>query len=158
LSDHARLKISLSQREIEIEGSEAFVEGWAERLAELIAYFPAGNGTEPNATIPAETPAKPSELGAFGEFIQQLPNAATEVDKMLAAGLWVQRQSVDDAFSTGDASRHLTEHGIRVGNPSQCVRQSLMAKRLFMLQRGRYRISQQGLTYLRQIIGPAARL
>lgn len=158
---HARIKISLTHREIEIEGSESFVAGWAERLPELLGYF--GEDDEPRQRAEEDrlegTPQPAGEdLGAFGEFIQKLPNASTEVDKMLAAGLWVQRRSNDDAFGTGDANRHLADHGIRIGNPSQCVRQSLMAKRLFMVQRGRYRISQQGQAYLRQLITSSTRI
>lgn len=161
MTERARLKLNLTQREIEIEGSEAFVAEWAARLPDLLGYLPEGGPIEApvaaSAPIEAPAPARSGQsLGEFGEFIQLLPNVATEVDKILAAGLFVQRQSTDDAFSTGDASRHLTEHGIRVGNPSQCVRQSANAKRLFMVQRGRYRVSQQGLTYLRQLIGPQA--
>ena len=53
-----------------------------------------------------------------------------------------------------EAAGFAKEHGVRLGNPSQCVRQSLMAKRLFMVQKGRYRVSQQGRAYLRQLMGP----
>ncbi|SNB67098.1 hypothetical protein SAMN07250955_105255 [Arboricoccus pini] len=160
-NQHARIKINLAQREIEIEGAENFVSHWADRLDELLGYF--GNSEESRQKAEEDKPEGPrqltgDDLGAFGEFIQSLPNASTEVDKMLAAGLWVQRRSNDDAFGTGDASRHLADHGMRIGNPSQCVRQSLMAKRLFMVQRGRYRISQQGYNYLRQLIGPSTRI
>jgi hypothetical protein len=48
----------------------------------------------------------------------------------------------------------LTEQGVKVGNPSQCVKQNLLAKRVFKHQ-GRYRVSQIGLDHLRQLIGAA---
>ena len=48
----------------------------------------------------------------------------------------------------------LTEQGIKVGNPSQCVKQSLLAKRVFAVERGRYRISQPGEEYVRRMLGP----
>jgi hypothetical protein len=72
---------------------------------------------------------------------------------MLAAGYYVQRQSGDNAFSTADANRRLGEQGIRLGNPSQCVRQSLSARRVFAVQRGRFRVSQLGRQHLRQLLG-----
>ncbi|MDF1586623.1 hypothetical protein [Marinimicrococcus flavescens] len=154
----ARLRVNLTEREYEIEGSEAFVERLAERLEAVMAELEAASA-DPAAPA-ASTEARPGErererdgLGPFGEFIHHLPGAATEVDKMLAAGFYVQRQSHDDAFATGDASRKLSEHGVRLGNPSQCVKQSLLAKRLFMVQRGRYRISQTGRAHLRQLMG-----
>jgi hypothetical protein len=46
----------------------------------------------------------------------------------------------------------LTEQGVKVGNPSQCVRQNLAAKRVFK-HLGRYRVSQTGLDHLRQMLG-----
>ena len=74
---------------------------------------------------------------------------------MLAAGFFAQARSGDNAFSTGDANNLLMEQGVKVGNPSQCVKQSLNARRVFTVQRGRYRVSQPGLDYLRQLIGGA---
>jgi hypothetical protein len=156
LEDRARVKINLAEREIEIEGSEAFVGRWSERLEDMLALL--GQTGAPPLPEPPESaadrpPAGEAELGPFGAFIQRLPNAATEVDKMLAAGFWSQGQSADQAFATSEASRLLAEHGVRIGNPSQCVRQSLMARRVFMVQKGRYRISQQGRGHLRQLMG-----
>jgi hypothetical protein len=50
---------------------------------------------------------------------------------VLAAGYYLQQLSGDDSFATGDANKRLAEHGIKIGNPSQCVRQSLTARRVF---------------------------
>ncbi|MEO1018245.1 MAG: hypothetical protein AAFY56_11200 [Pseudomonadota bacterium] len=149
---HTRIRINLSQREFEIEGSEDFVRGYQSRID---AFFEAIDATRPSPPpdTPGETvPAAQSDLGAFGEYIQRLPSSATDVDRMLAAGYFVQRESADDAFATAEANRRLAEYGIKIGNPSQCVKQSLMAKRLFMVQRNRYRVSQFGRVYLRQIL------
>ena len=55
--------------------------------------------------------------------------------------------------ATGEANTLLTDQGIKVGNPSQCVKQNLVAKRVFKHQR-RYRVSQTGLDQLRQLLGP----
>jgi hypothetical protein len=75
---------------------------------------------------------------------------------MLAAGFFVQQGAADDAFGTADANKKLTEQGVKLGNPSQCVKQSLLAKRVFMVQRGRYRVSQHGRAHLRQLLGGGA--
>jgi hypothetical protein len=153
LDQRGRLRINLSQREFEVEGSEEFVRGFAERISELLDLFDVG----PVVTAPVEAeaaPPSPEALGSFGEFLLRLPSSATDVDKMLAAGYFVQVGSADDAFTTADANRHLTEQGIKLGNPSQCVKQSLLAKRVFLLSKGRYRISQQGRAHLRQLLGP----
>ena len=68
-----------------------------------------------------------------------------------------RRPVADDAFATGDANRRLTEQGIKLGNPSQCVKQSLLAKRVFLVSKGRYRVSQPGRAHLRQLLGPPFR-
>jgi hypothetical protein len=163
LDQRTRLRVNLSQREFEVEGSEEFVRGFAGQIQE---WLDAIDVTAPPALPslpslpPAEARAAPdgnaaaAALGSFGEFILRLPSSGTDVDKMLAAGFYVQAGSTDDAFGTSDANRRLTEQGIKVGNPSQCVKQSLLAKRLFLIGKGRYRISQQGRAYLRQLLGP----
>ncbi len=146
-----RLRINLAQRELEIEGSEEFVRQYQDRIDAMFAAFEA---TDPPVQERIEPgPANQDQrqdLESFGEFIQRLPTSATDVDCMLAAGYYVQQQSSDDAFTTADANRRLAEHGVKIGNPSQCVKQSLLAKRVFMVQRGRYRVSQNGRVYLRQ--------
>ncbi|MFO1068341.1 MAG: hypothetical protein U1E14_07435 [Geminicoccaceae bacterium] len=155
MEQRARIRVDLAQRAFEIEGSETFVRDLLDRLEDLVqngapVEAAAAIAEAPAASVPA---APTSELGSFGEFIQRLPSSATEVDRMLAAGYWCQAQSADDAFATGDANRRLTEQGIKLGNPSQCVRQSLNARRVFAVQRGRFRVSQTGRHYLRQLVG-----
>jgi hypothetical protein len=152
----ARLRINLSQREFEVEGSEAFVGAYAERFDAWL-----GRLSEPveNAPAPEAAPLPPApKLRAtptaqtFGELLHQLPRAASDVDRMLTAGYFAYLRSADKSFSTGEANALLTEQGIKVGNPSQCVRQNLVAKRVFK-HLGRYRVSQSGLDYLRQMLG-----
>ena len=156
MDQRGRLRINLSQREFEVEGSEEFVRGFADRIQELLDLF----DLPPPAAAAVATPENgatepPAALGTFGEFILRLPSSSTDVDKMLAAGFYVQATSSDDAFATGDANRRLTEQGIKLGNPSQCVKQSLLAKRVFLVSKGRYRVSQPGRAHLRQLLGPA---
>lgn len=151
MDERARVRINLAQREVEIEGPRDFVDGYGARLERLLAALESG----------APAPAAPSgedESSSFGAFIQHLPASATDVDRMLAAGYWVQRRSGDDAFATAEASRRLVEHGLKIGNPSQCVKQAQLAKRVFVHQRGRYRVSQAGRQYLRQVMGAVIEL
>jgi hypothetical protein len=156
LDQRTRIRINLSQREFEVEGSEDFVRSFADRFEELLATIdpaaPLDLPDPPGAPRPVESnPA----LGSFGEFILRLPSSSTDVDKMLAAGFYMQSTSVDDAFGTSDANKRLLEQGIKLGNPSQCVKQSLLAKRVFLVSKGRYRVSQPGRAHLRQLLGPA---
>ena len=154
-AQRAKLRINLAQREFEVEGSETFVKAYAERLDQLLARL-----TEPPVAAPKSMgSARPdgealAGAGTFGELLQRLPRAATDVDRMLVAGYFAQQRSADAGFATGEANTLLTEQGVKVGNPSQCVKQNLLAKRVFKHQ-GRYRVSQIGLDHLRQLIGAA---
>ncbi len=163
MTERARIRINLSQHEFEVEGSEAFVQRYAARLEDLLARLGAGAppaevpaGGRAPAPIPAPAPeggtGRPA-LPVFGEFIHHLPTDATEVDKMLAAGLWVQLHGPERSFATAEASRRLAEHGIRIGNPSQCVRQNIQARRVFVVRKGRYRVSDVGVEHLRRLMG-----
>ena len=128
---------------------------YAERLDQLLGQLTAA--PDAAASAPAATKPKGDELteaSTFGELLQRLPRTATDVDRMLIAGYCAQRDGSDNGFGTGDANRLLTEQGVKVGNPSQCVKQNLLAKRVFKHQ-GRYRVSQIGLDYLRQLLGVA---
>ena len=158
MDQRGRLRINLSQREFEVEGSEEFVRSFAERIGALLDLFDVEpvSATVPESEPPPATVASPETLGSFGEFLLRLPSSATDVDKMLAAGYFVQVGSADDAFTTADANRRLTEQGIKLGNPSQCVKQNLVAKRVFK-HLGRYRVSQSGAEHLRQLLSTAIR-
>jgi hypothetical protein len=155
MDDRARLRISLGQREFEVEGSEAFVREFAPRIETLLERLTASPAT-PEPALPANggEAEPPAALGSFGEYLLKLPGSATDVDRMLAAGYYVQQHAADDSFATADANKRLTEQGIKLGNPSQCVKQSVLSKRVFMVTRGRYRVSQHGRQHLRQLLGP----
>lgn len=86
-------------------------------------------------------------------LLERLPPTATDADRMLVAGYFAQQSGADNGFTTVEANDLLTEEGVKVDNPSQCVKQNLLAKRVFKHQ-GRYRVSQIGLDYLRQILRP----
>ncbi len=165
--NRTRLKINLSAGEFEVEGSEAFVERYVERIDALFAKLADGKSTAPALADPSPTSAgatvSPNQAvnGAaaaapahIGEWLEHMPRSATDVDRMLLAGYFAQLRSGDQSFGTGEAATLLTDQGIKVGNPSQCVKQNLVAKRVFKHQR-RYRVSQTGHDQLRQLLGPA---
>jgi hypothetical protein len=151
----AKLRVNLAQREFEVEGSESFVAAYAERLDQLLARLTESSGAASGAPVAVVPEGHGlSATGSFGELLQRLPRSATDVDRILIAGFFAQQKGADNGFGTGEANALLTEQGVKVGNPSQCVKQNLLAKRVFKHQ-GRYRVSQIGLDYLRQLIGPA---
>ena len=154
-AQRAKLRINLVQREFEVEGSESFVKTYAERLDQLLTRLTEQPAAPPKAQASPRSDgnALPG-TGTFGELLQRLPRASTDVDRMLVAGYFAQQRGADNGFATGEANTLLTEQGVKVGNPSQCVKQNLLANRVFKHQ-GRYRVSQIGLDHLRQLIGVA---
>ncbi|MGF1474326.1 MAG: hypothetical protein ACFB6S_02025 [Geminicoccaceae bacterium] len=146
-----RVKINLSQGELELEGDEAFIAGFRETLSTMLASL--DERAPVVAATPSPPPARPVDLSSLGEFLHALPATATDVDKMLAAGLVVQMANADRCFTTGEANRALSDQGVKVGNASQSVKQSLTAKRIFQVQKGRFRVAQSGVAYLQQLTG-----
>ena len=155
MSERARLRVNLAQSEFEVEGSEAFVRTYAERFDALLDRL--GDRRQPDdastASAPPPAPAL-ADTASLGELLHRLPRAATDVDRMLLAGHVAQSRSADNAFSTGEANALLTEQGVKIGNPSQSVKQNVVAKRVFRHQR-RYRVSQIGLDHLAHLLRPA---
>ena len=155
----ARLRVNLAQREFEVEGSEAFVRDYAARIEALLERLGSAGepqsapAADPAAAAAADATPEPAEATPFGELLQSLPRTATDVDRMLLAGVFLQRRAVERAFATADANRLLLEHGVKLGNPSQSVKQNLVAKRAFAVQRGRYRVARGGLAHLEQLTG-----
>jgi len=162
VSERARLRVNLAQSEFEVEGSEAFVRTYAERFDALLDRL--GHGAKPDdspAAVaqparaqPPSPPALSIDGASLGELLHHLPRSATDVDRMLLAGHVAQARSSDNAFSTGEANALLTEQGVKIGNPSQSVKQNVVARRVFRHQR-RYRVSQIGLDHLAQLLRPA---
>ena len=162
MSERARLRVNLAQSEFEVEGSEAFVRTYAERFDALLDRLghgaqpddqPAGVAQPPRAQPPS-APALSIDGASLGELLHHLPRSATDVDRMLLAGHIAQSRSSDNDFSTGEANALLTEQGVKIGNPSQSVKQNVVARRVFRHQR-RYRVSQIGLDHLAQLLRPA---
>lgn len=150
----ARLRINLSQGEFEVEGSETFVTRYIERIDALFTRLSDGERALPPPAPAAANAADVSPAHRFAVLLEGLPRSATDVDRILLAGYHVQSRSPDKSFGTGEANALLVEQGIKVGNPSQCVKQNLVARRVFRHQR-RYRLSQTGIEHLRQVLGTA---
>ena len=148
-----RLRINLTTREFEIEGSEEFIKEYASKIEELFSFLIRHPST---VSIPITTPNDISQEIAdagglpstFGEYFQIFPRSITDVDKILIAGCYAQSQSPDKSFSTLSANRLLKEQGIKLTNAADCVGKNKKAKRVFVSQKGKYRVSQTGLGYL----------
>ena len=97
-------------------------------------------------TISKETPA------VFGEHLNQFPRSVTGVDKMLIAAHYVQANDPDNMFTTRLANDLLKAQGVKVANATDCVKKSMKTKRVFAIEKGKYRVSKLGLEHLENLL------
>ena len=155
-TEAVRLRINLSSGEMEVEGPEAFVQHYSSTFDELLERLRSGtsannlvSGTDAKRVPGNDVPT------SFGEYLLQLPRSSSDVERMLAAGHFAQLQTDSNSFSTGEANKLLLEQGVRLANPSDAVGKNLKAKRVFVVQKGRYRVSQAGVEHLHKLISGA---
>lgn len=152
----ARLKLNLHTGEVEIEGSEEFVTQQSANLENIIRVINArpipevkqdANNTENNFQTKENINDGISLPENFGEWINKLPKDASDADKLLLAGYFVQRQSKENAFRTREVTKLLKDHGIYLTNPSQTAKHHLDMKRIFQVGKvgteAKYRVSRE---------------
>lgn len=162
MATDARLRISLSTGEFEVEGPETFISKYEEMTRQILTRL-----CDPNSAVfTPQTLAGPSSAegtqasaaaveGAwpeFGEAIHKLPRGATGTDQILLAGQYASTAHADQTFPTAEASKLLIEQGIKLANPSQSMKNNLAAKRVFKSGRG-YKISREGTERINQLLG-----
>ena len=153
-SDQFRVRVSLQTGELEVEGSESFVSSFREEFDDLIGRI---GSTPAVAAPPAGAAASPSAAKqeplteSFPETLHGLPKGASGTDQILVAGKFASLQTADATFGTAEASALLIEQGIKLSNPSQSMKNNLVAKRVFKAG-ARWRISKTGEDHLRTLI------
>lgn len=159
MAEQARVRISLSAGDLEVEGTEEFVAQYADAIQTLIDRIeeqPSQSlGPRPEAATgakPAATSAPAAEQREFGEVLHSLPSNASGSDRILVAGSYAQLASGDNTFSTGEANQLLLGQGVKLSNPSQALKNAIAAKRVFKVGK-RYRVSKTGEEHLRSLIG-----
>ncbi|MBO0340989.1 MAG: hypothetical protein DSY83_03685 [Flavobacteriia bacterium] len=168
MNDSSKIRINLTTREVEIQGSEEFIakynltiDSFLEKIYDDGNY--QGNSQKTNRTLPDEQDSSPirkdddsknkssyeiEEEPSFGELYNKMPNSAKDVDKMLLAGYFAQKNSDDRIFSTRDASSLLVEQGVKLSNPSASMQANMATKKVFK-HKGGYRISETGMNYIK---------
>lgn len=149
-----RLRVNLEAREIEIEGSKDFVQEYWAKLEPLIDRTPALRdvyeeqpapiGTAPNSDNGASLPS------SFGEYRNSFPKHS-QIDAVLIAGLFLQSQSGESVFTTGEAKALLSEHGVKISNASDCVGRLAKSGKVFKDGAKTYRVSEQGAEFIAEL-------
>lgn len=147
------VRLNFSSREIEVSGSSEAVDQWIQKLDKYIVGFaarpnqPAVEGRQNQRRV-----AGPDTPATFGEYFHRFPRTITDVDRILIAGYFAQQRTEENQFTTAETRELLEQQNVRVGNPSECVRRNLEARRVFPLTRGAYRVAEDGIAYLESII------
>jgi hypothetical protein len=155
MTQEARIRVSLSAGDLEVQGSEAFVERYGDAIQDLLVRLKDHRAPQAATQAPRGAGSKEettAEKREFGEVLHALPNKVSGSDQMLVAGWYAQDASADSTFSTGDANQLLLGQGVKIANPSQSLKNSIAAKRVFKVG-SRYRVSKTGEQHLQSLIG-----
>jgi hypothetical protein len=145
------IRIDYGNRVFEASGTREDVDEYLERFASLLAEFQSHPATavvdESSSPVPSE--ATPAE---FGEYFHRFGDGLTDVDRVLLAGHFAQLSNGRGSFTTRDANELLVNQGVKVANASECVRRALGTRRVFGIGKGEYKVSAQGVEYIRSLM------
>lgn len=169
MADSAKFKLNLRTREVEIEGSEEFVERQIQQLETIFEFLarnePEGDSSEEEASpvdedlankAAVKTSPKSGDMPAtFGEWMHSFKAELNDLDKALITARFVQAQSTDNDFKTSEVNNSLKEHGIKLSNPSVTLKRLGDRKFLFQTRKVgklRYmRVSTEGQKHLESL-------
>ncbi len=169
----ARVKIVLPGGEFEVEGSEAFVNSYADTIASLSdilknapMHSSASESKESNlnsgkqfAIFDPEAPAPPppdavplASPDSFGELYYKAPKSTSKSDVVLLASFFVQSHNGEGTFTTREVNKLLRDHGIDMTNTAHFNKLNQDYKKVFKMRQGQYKVSEEGVEHLRSIL------
>jgi len=167
MSNTAKFKLNLKTREVEIEGSEEFVERQIQNLESIFEFLSDDaaddTGTDHDTSLRADnngSDAASAAIGVpnadmpetFGEFMHSFNADINDLDKALITARFVQSQSPTNDFKTAEVNNALKEHGVKLSNPSVSLKRLGDKKFLFQTRKvGKLRfmrVSTDGQAYL----------
>ena len=146
MSEQATFRINLKTGEIEISGSEEFVEARIDSLGEILELVsesavesevveePA-NASSSNQSEQASSASKATSDGipsTFGEWMHSFKDDITDIQKALITARFVQSQSPENDFKTAEVNKSLKDHGIKLSNPSKSLK--VLEEKKFLFQ------------------------
>lgn len=146
MADLAKFKLNLKTREVEIEGSEAFVERQIRSLETIFETLSQNDcdsrhadedeSVEKVANIKSgDKPMTDSMPATFGEWMHSFKTELTDLDKALITAKYVQLKSPENDFKTAEVNTALKEHGIKLSNPSGTLKRLAGKKYLFQTRK-----------------------
>ena len=166
----AKFKLNLKTGEVEIEGSEEFVERQVHALEALVELMDlhqsSSSGSESNGVgeeddsdgnvSGVEKPKNAEEMpSSFGEWMHSFKVELTDLDRALLTARYVQFSSPSNDFKTSEVNKSLKDHGVKLSNPSVSLKRLGEKKYLFQTRKvGKLRfmrVSADGQKYIESL-------
>lgn len=148
MSEIAKFKLNLKTGEIEVEGSEAFVERQIQTLENLVELMelraPTDEAKDVISTGEQDSVDDKSGSGTviddklpntFGEWMHTFRTDINDLDKALITARFVQSQSPSNDFKTAEVNKALKDHGIKLSNPSGSLKRLVEKKLMFQTRK-----------------------
>lgn len=171
MESKARIRIAVNGGEFEIEGSEDFVNSYADTIkgfTKVLKEAPAHTGSdqeagtgrqynmfessEPKAAAPVHTQNDKLVASSFGELYYKAPKSISKTDIVLLASYYIQSKNDEGTFTTQEVNKLLREHGIDLTNTSHFNKLNQDYKKVFKMRQGRYKVSEEGVDHLKTIL------
>ena len=167
----ARARINFKTGEVELEGSEQFVQGQLaniDTIADYITLLATDNSLDEESIVEQEEIAAVAEEeqeklastseqelqvpNTFGEWLHGFKDDVNDLEKALITAYYVQKQSPQNDFKTSEVNKFLQEHGVKLSNPSNSLGRLAEKKLLFQTRKDgklKYmRVSSDGVNHL----------
>ena len=170
----ARARINFKTGEVELEGSEQFVQGQLaniDAIADYIALLSTNNSLDEESIVEQEEIAAVAEEeqeklastserelqvpNTFGEWLHGFRDDINDLEKALITAYYVQKQSPQNDFKTSEVNKFLQDHGVKLSNPSNSLTRLAEKKLLFQTRKNgklKYmRVSSDGVNHLKSL-------
>ena len=150
MSNTAKFKLNVKAREVEIEGSEDFVERQIQNLASIFEFLGDDATDDTDIDYNTSEESENGEVGekangntaqkaampeTFGEFMHSFNADINDLEKALITARFVQAQSPTNDFKTSEVNNALKDHGIKLSNPSVSLKRLGDKKFLFQTRK-----------------------
>ncbi|MCC6503675.1 MAG: hypothetical protein IT362_11150 [Deltaproteobacteria bacterium] len=168
--NNTKVKINFKTGEMELEGTEIFVQAQLEKLDVIVSLMGQFSEiTEEEAVEEAVTEAEEEKLlktgeqgleipGTFGEWLHKFKGDLSDSDKALITAYYVQKQNEGNDFKTSDVNKSLIDHSIKISNPSQVLRRLSSSSKKYVFQTRKIgklkylRVSSDGVDHLKALL------
>lgn len=166
--NRVRIRFAWDTCEFEIEGPQQYVDTYSDTIRAFTEILKSSaNSHTDKSTTPSgkqisifEQPSAPVKANpdgleipaSFGELYYKVPKTINKTDIVLLASYFVQSQNNENTFTTREVNKLLRDHGIDLTNTAHFNKLNQDYKKVFMVRKGLYRVSEEGVKHLMDIL------